>query len=420
MRQHLLEMAPRTDLVAKKMFGHAHHALAEQPIARVRPTRCQIMELLRKWQRSTVSTAPGVIEIQAPESAQLVLGVAKALRDVECLRERRAHLGSLRCRCAQRGVQPHFLARVPVPPVPRAPSACLARLRHSSSSDRRIQRGTAAAVSATPIDRIAARRKGPVERRAQIVDFPGVIGQPFARRPRRRFTFGALEKIAVVLGVAARDPFALAALVELLDRVGAGRVEQPEPRFGAADIRDDQRFRHQIGQAVYRIDARLCCIHRHGSGSLDRKAAGKDAESPEEPLLVLAQQTVAPIEDGPHRPVPRHCRAAPRLQQRQAVVQAGGKAFDPKHLDARRGELDRQRQAVEPPANLDDQRGVRIGQREVFDDRGDTLDEQLHGGESCRLGGRQSRTTAAGCRAVRGGTRAHPLPRAAPGWSPGC
>ena len=82
------------------------------------------------------------------------------------------------------------------------------------------------------------------------------------------------------------------------------------------------------------------------------------------------------------------CGAA--LPTAEAVVQAGGKAFDPEHLDARRGELDGQRQAVEPPANLGDQRGVRIGQREVFDDRGYTLDEQLHGGESRRLRGRQS------------------------------
>ena len=116
----------------------------------------------------------------------------------------------------------------------------------------------------------------------------------------------------------------------------------------------------------------------------------KIAESPEEPLLVLAQQTIAPIDHGSHGPLPRHRSAASCLHQRQAVVQAGGKAFDAEHLDARCGELDRQRQAVEPPANLDDQRGVRIGQREVFDDRGYTLDEQLHGGESRRLRGGQS------------------------------
>ena len=107
-------------------------------------------------------------------------------------------------------------------------------------------------------------------------------------------------------------------------------------------------------------------------------------------------------------------------QQRQAVVQAGGKAFDPEHLDARCGELDRQRQAVEPPTNLDDQRGVRIGQREVFDDRGHALDEQLHGRESRRLRGGQPGRRLAGCRAVRDGARVRPAPRAAPGWSPGC
>ena len=87
--------------------------------------------------------------------------------------------------------------------------------------------------------------------------------------------------------------------------------------------------------------------------------------------------------------MPRHRRAAPHPQELQAVVQAGGKAFDPKHLDARGGELDGQRQAVKPAANLDDQRGVRVGQREVFDGRSHALDEQLHGGKSRRLGGRQ-------------------------------
>src|SRR5258705_12274312 len=77
------------------------------------------MEPLRKWQRSTVSAARGMKKMQAPESVQLVLGVAEALRDGERIRERPAHLGSLSGRCAarlaQRGVQPHFLARLPSP-----------------------------------------------------------------------------------------------------------------------------------------------------------------------------------------------------------------------------------------------------------------------------------------------------------------
>ena len=50
------------------------------------------MQLLRKWQRSMVSTSRGVVVVQAPESAQLVLDIAKALRDFQYLGERRAHL----------------------------------------------------------------------------------------------------------------------------------------------------------------------------------------------------------------------------------------------------------------------------------------------------------------------------------------
>src|SRR5947208_16667540 len=52
-----------------------------------------------------------------------------------------------------------------------------------------------------PNGSIAAWREGPVERRAQIIDFRGVIREPFVRRPFRRLSLGALEKIAVILGV---------------------------------------------------------------------------------------------------------------------------------------------------------------------------------------------------------------------------
>src|SRR5580704_5262306 len=135
-----------------------------------------------------------------------------------------------------------------VPPVPRAPSACLARLPHSLSSDSRIQRGTAAAVSATPIATSPSGEKAQSSA-ARKLSISREIGQPLICGPRRRFTFRAFEKTAIVLGVAAGESFALAARTNLLDRVGAGRVEQPEPRFGAADIRDKQRFGHQIGQA---------------------------------------------------------------------------------------------------------------------------------------------------------------------------
>jgi len=68
-----------------------------------------------------------------------------------------------------------------------------------------------------------------------------------------------------------------------------------------------------------------------------------------------------------------------------------GEAFEADDCDARCCELDRERQTVEPAADFDDQRGVRIGERELFEACGHALDEELHGGEGYRLGGSQVR-----------------------------
>ena len=84
---------------------------------------------------------------------------------------------------------------------------------------------------------IAARRKGPVERRAQIVDPAGVSGQPFGGGARLQFDFGPLEEIPTVFGVASRDLFEFAALPEFLERVGPRRLEQPIPPRCATEIR---------------------------------------------------------------------------------------------------------------------------------------------------------------------------------------
>src|SRR4051794_803162 len=108
MSKNLLEMAPRTGQLAKKMFGNAHYVFAEKPSAKVRPSHCQIIESLREWLRVQIATARSMKEVQATESAQLVLQVAETLRDGERIRERGAHLRSLGGRCAQGGVQPHL------------------------------------------------------------------------------------------------------------------------------------------------------------------------------------------------------------------------------------------------------------------------------------------------------------------------
>jgi hypothetical protein len=62
---------------------------------------------------------------------------------------------------------------------------------------------------------VTDRRKGPIKRRAQIVDLTAVIAQPFACGPSLPFDFGPLEQTPVIFGVAAREPLAFAALAQL-------------------------------------------------------------------------------------------------------------------------------------------------------------------------------------------------------------
>ncbi len=97
MSYQFLQVAPRANLITKTMFRHTNEMLAEELSARVRPARCQLMERLCKWQRSIVSSAFGVKEIQATESAQLIVGVAKALCNLKCPRERSTQLRSFVC-----------------------------------------------------------------------------------------------------------------------------------------------------------------------------------------------------------------------------------------------------------------------------------------------------------------------------------
>src|SRR5580700_708351 len=114
MRHYPLQMPPGAGLVADEMFGCPDRALSELPVVRVRSTDHQIVEGLSYRECGAVQTISGVIEVQATQRPQLILHVAKAPRDIECLRECRAHLRGIRRRCAERGVQLHRFAWVRV------------------------------------------------------------------------------------------------------------------------------------------------------------------------------------------------------------------------------------------------------------------------------------------------------------------
>ena len=99
-----------------------------------------------------MSTARRVVEIKAPQRSQLVFRVAKDLRDAERLGERRPISGCLGSSDAPSAACSFISRADPGSLRCRERKRLFARLRHSSTIDNCIQRGIAAAVSATPID----------------------------------------------------------------------------------------------------------------------------------------------------------------------------------------------------------------------------------------------------------------------------
>ena len=115
--EHALEVAPRAEQIAQVILRRTDHSLADQPIVRVGPLRRQSIESLSQGQSDALLAAHYAKGPQAPERAQLVLGVTKALRNLEGLCPDRFDLGNgtsgIHQRCRKRGLELHLAARVP-------------------------------------------------------------------------------------------------------------------------------------------------------------------------------------------------------------------------------------------------------------------------------------------------------------------
>jgi hypothetical protein len=122
MGEHILEMAPRAEQIAQVILRRTDHSLACQAIVRLGPLLRQRIEPLSQGQSDNLLAAVETEGPQAPERAQLVLGIVKAFRNLEGLRPGRADLGNstpgIHQRCRKRGAEPHLAARVPTHPGP--------------------------------------------------------------------------------------------------------------------------------------------------------------------------------------------------------------------------------------------------------------------------------------------------------------
>src|SRR5207249_11738862 len=134
--------------------------------------------------------------------------------------------------------------------------------------------------------------------------------------------------------------------------VVSNRLEHEESRLPVGSL-----FRAQ--QAVLEQDLNGVEIGiTHPFGRIEAEAAGKDARARKEALLTRVQEIEAPIERGAHRLLPLGAVARPATKEVEPLAEAREQGLRRQQLDPCGGKLDRERQAVQPHAELCDRRGV--------------------------------------------------------------
>jgi hypothetical protein len=186
------------------------------------------------------------------------------------------------------------------------------------------------------------------------------------------------EQIGHRAGMAFAHPRRLARLGQALEREQAHRLEHPVARrFAGVDA--DQRLVDEAAEDVEQrpgVDRAVFAVRGDGLGQPQREAADEHAEPPKHRLLVRVEQRMAPFERGLQRLVARHRVARAAGEQAQALSEPLMQALHAQQLDARRRELDGQRQTVELAADRAyDGRGRRL-ESETAVDRTRPFDEQ--------------------------------------------
>src|SRR5262249_14518589 len=116
-------------------------------------------------------------------------------------------------------------------------------------------------------------------------------------------------------------------------------------------------------------------------------SAEENAQMPEQALLLLRQQIVAPVQSGVQCPMTRQCGATSLRQQSEPVFETVRDVVNAECGGTRRGELDRQRDTVEASANSSDSRPmVRAFKCEARIQSADSGHEQLNGAMAEQIG----------------------------------
>ena len=198
------------------------------------------------------------------------------------------------------------------------------------------------------------------------LDGPGLRSEVFGVGCEQRSRPGIAEACASVLP-------------ERLEKLVAGRTACPwtDSQHGALG---------ESGEKVESIASWCQCLCR-----AQVEGAGEHRQRSEQRPLVGLQHVVRPADGVVHCAVPRIALPAHRLEDAEALVEAVGDFGHADRARPGRSQLDGQRDPVQPPADLDDQRPSRLVEHEGGVGRFGASDEEGDRGNLRQLAERQLR-----------------------------
>ena len=161
-------------------------------------------------------------------------------------------------------------------------------------------------------------------------------------------------------------------------------LQESETLLTALQLNLHQRLGDELRQQVEDLELVDSRASAHCLGCLQRPASCEHGQPTEHDSLGLGEQIVAPVEQGPQGLMARHCRPTPCGEQAEAIVQVVGNLLGRQRRDPRRRQLDRQRNPVQPPTDLDHQHCVLRAQREARPNCVGAFDEQADRLASCQ------------------------------------
>ncbi len=166
--------------------------------------------------------------------------------------------------------------------------------------------------------------------------------------------------------------------VELVAAEGAQRLQHPVAR----QVRVDElhhRLVDEVGEQERRPRAARLVRGAHRLDRVEAEAAGEHADLGEQLLLVGLEQVVRPRHQVVEVAMPGDHRRLRAREQVEAWIEPLGQRLRAHHTHACGSQLDRQRQAVDPPHDAGDRVHVVGTQREPGTRRRRPLDEEPHG-----------------------------------------